>query len=81
MGFDNKILQRGINITRLRSSGGGSNWSTNKITIISIEKITQFGIFLRHRDYASKITKKQKIELNRENKKKANIPVLLAKTF
>ena len=43
--FHNKIQQSGINIIRVRTSGARSNWSTNNIIIISIGKITQFGIF------------------------------------
>ena len=46
-------------MTSIRTSGGRSNWSTNKIIIISIGIITQFCIFLRRRDYANKITSKQ----------------------
>src|SRR3990170_3778967 len=71
--FYNKIKQSGINITKLRTSSGRSNRSTNKIIIIGIGKITQLGVFLRHRNYANKIANK-KIDLTRKRrtKKKAN---------
>ena len=36
--FHDKIQQSGINITRLRTSGGRSNESANKIIIIGIKK-------------------------------------------
>ena len=67
--FHNKIQQSGINIIRLRTIGGRSNRSTNKIIIISIGKITQFGIFLRHCDYANKNTSKQKVDREKGKQK------------
>ena len=71
--FHHKIQQSGINITRLRTSGGRSNRSANKIIIIGIEKITQFGILLGHRNQANKNANK-KIDLMRKwrTKKRAN---------
>src|SRR3990170_8730094 len=57
--FHNKIKKSNINVTRLHTSSGRSNRSTNKIIIISIGKVTQFCIFLRHRDEASKLANKQ----------------------
>ena len=65
--FPDKIQQSSINITRLRTSGGRSNWSANKIIIIGVGKITQLGILLRHRNYANKIANK-----NRSDEKMAN---------
>ena len=56
--FHNKIQQRGINFIRSRTSGG-RNRSTNKIIIISVGKVTQLGIFLRHIDQASNLAHKQ----------------------
>src|SRR6266536_1150616 len=47
--FHNKIQQSGINFTRFRISSG-SNRSTDKIIVVGIGKVTQLGIFLRHRD-------------------------------
>ena len=65
--FHNKIQESGINITRLRTSGGRSNRSANKIIIIGIGKITQLGVLLSHCDYANKIAHK-----NRSGEKMAN---------
>src|SRR3989337_2489637 len=56
--FHNKIQQSGINFIRFHTSGG-SNRSTNKIIIISIGKVTQFGILLSHCDNASNLTHEQ----------------------
>ena len=47
--FHNKIQQSSIDFTRLNIIKR-SNRSTKEIIIIGIEKITQFGIILRHRD-------------------------------
>ena len=55
--FHNKIQQSGINFIRLHTSGG-SNQSTNKIIVIGVGKVTQFGILLSHRDKASNPTHK-----------------------
>ena len=65
----NKIQQSGINFIRFCTSGG-SNRSTNKIIIISIGKITQLGVFLRHRDKASNLTHEQKNEKMNERREK-----------
>jgi hypothetical protein len=71
--FHDKIQQSGINITRLRTSGGRSNRSTNKIIVISIGKITQLGVLLSHRDYANKIASKEEIRQEKgQTKNRAN---------
>src|SRR3990170_2733537 len=79
--FHNKIQQSGINFIRFRTSGG-SNRSTNKIIIISIGKVTQFGILLSHRDKASNLTheqtkskRKRRMEEGRTNNSKRNTKI------
>ena len=47
--FHDKIQQSGINFTRF-SIGKRSNQSANKIIVVGIGKVTQFGIILSHRD-------------------------------
>ena len=55
--FHNKIQQSCINFTGF-SISSGSNRSANKIIVIGIGKVTQFGILLSHRDKASNPTQK-----------------------
>ena len=57
--FSNNFQQGGINIIRLHTSGGRRNRSADKIIVVGIGEITQLGIFLRHRNYATKIAKKR----------------------
>ena len=66
--FRNKIQQSGIDLIRFHTSGG-RNWSTNKIIVIGIGKITQLGVLLSHRDKASNLTHKQ-TKRKRKDKRK-----------
>src|SRR5215216_4056088 len=70
--FHNKILQSGINITRLRTSGGRSNWSADKIIVVGILEITQLGVLLSHCDYATRLPSKIDLTRKRRMKKRAN---------
>ena len=67
--FHNKIQQSGINLIRFRTSGG-TNRSTNKIIINSVGKVTQLGIFSRHRDKASKLEHKQPKSKQKDEREK-----------
>ena len=71
--FYDKIQQSSINFTRF-SIGKRSNWSANKIVVVGIGKVTQFGVFLSHHDkqaiqHTSKqeTGKKRRIEKERED--------------
>ena len=74
--FHNKIQQSGINFTRFCISSG-SNRSTNKIIVVGIGKVTQFGIILSHRDKASnpthEHTKSKRRRRTEEVEEKANL--------
>ena len=65
--FHNKVQQSSINITSLRTSGGRSKRSANKINVVGILEITQLGVLLSHRDHANEIALK-----NRPDEKTAN---------
>src|SRR4051812_31398247 len=73
--FHNKIQQSGINFTRFHISRG-SNRSTNKIIIIGVGKVTQFGILLSHRDKANnpthEHTKSKQRRRTEEGRRKGN---------
>ena len=56
--FRKKIQQSGMNFIRFRTSGG-SNRNTNKIIIISVEKVTQLSVLLSHSDKSSDPAHKQ----------------------
>ena len=62
--FHDKIQQSSIDLTRF-SIGNRSNRSANKVIVVGIGEITQFGIVLSHSD-------KQAIQHTQENKKQAN---------
>src|SRR5215216_6759699 len=68
----NKIQQSGMNITRLRTSGGRSNWSANKSIVVGIREITQLGVLLSHCDYATRLHSKTDLTRKRRTKKRAN---------
>src|SRR3989337_3112472 len=70
--FHNKIQQSGINITRLRTSGGRSNRSANKIIVVGIGEITQLGALLSYCDYATRLHSKTDLTRKRRTKKRAN---------
>src|SRR5215216_6700215 len=70
--FHNKIQQSGINITRLRTSGGRSNRSANKIIVVGIGEITQLGVLLSHHDYATRLHSKTDLTRKQRKKKTAN---------
>ena len=73
--FHNKIQQSAINFTRFRTSAK-SNQSTNKIIVIGVGEVTQFGILLSHCDKAIQHTSTQKASEEDERKRgeeKANI--------
>src|SRR3989337_261645 len=70
--FHNKIQQSGINITRFRTSGGRRNRSANKIIVVGIGKVTQLGVLLSHRDYATRLHSKTDLTRKRRTKKRAN---------
>src|SRR5215216_5970847 len=74
--FHNKIQQSSINFTRFRISSR-SNRSTNKIIVVGIGKVTQFGILLSHRDkQATQHTSTQKASEEDERERgeeKANL--------
>ena len=71
--FHNKIQQSSINITRLRTSGGRSNRSANKIIVVRISKITQFGVLLSHCDYATILHSKTDPARKRRTEKEGQI--------
>ena len=56
--FHNKIPQSGINITRLRTSGGRSKRSANKIIVVGILEIAQLGVLLSHDDFTTRLHSK-----------------------
>ena len=62
--FHDKIQQSCIDLTRF-SIGNRSNRSANKIVVVGIGEVTQFGIILSHSD-------KQTIQHTQANKKQAN---------
>ena len=68
----NKVQQSGINITRLRTSGGRSNRSANKIIVVGIGEITQLGVLLSHRDYATRLHSETDLTRKWRTKKRAN---------
>src|SRR6266496_1238780 len=70
--FHNKIQQSSINITRLRTSGGRSNRSSNKIIVVGIGEITQLGVLLSHRDYAIRLHSKTDLTRKWRTKKRVN---------
>src|SRR3990170_3319026 len=70
--FHNKIQQSGINITRLRTSGGRSNRSANKIIVVGIGEITQLDVLLSHSDYATRLHSKTDLTRKRRTKKRVN---------
>ena len=67
--FHNKIQQRGINITRLRTSGGRNNRSDNKITVVGSGEITQLGVLLSHCDYTTRLHSKTDLTRKTANEK------------
>ena len=70
--FHNKIQQSGINITRLRTSGGRSSRSANKIIVVGIGEITQLGVLLSNCDYATRLHSKTDLARKRRMKKRVN---------
>ena len=70
--FHIKIQQSAIDFTRF-SIGSRSNRSANKIIIVGIGKVTQFGIILSHRDKQStQHTSKQEASEKRRTGKRAD---------
>ena len=66
--FHDKTQQGNINFTRF-SISKRSNRSANKIIVVGIGKITQLGVFLRHRDKAGNLAHKQ-IKRKRKDERK-----------
>ena len=74
--FHDKIQQSSINFTRY-SIGKRSNRSANKIIVVGISKVTQFGIILSPRDKQAiqqtsqqETGKKRQIEKEREDRER-----------
>ena len=71
--FHDKIQQSSINITRLRSSGGRSKRSADKIIVVGILEITQLGVLLSHGDYATRLHSKKQIWWENGERKRGRI--------